>query len=170
MLIHPWPLYSRLHKSKHRKTEPVTIPEKGKQKENVMEIDPLFPHPPCNSDPVNIEIKQEGILDHSNAFENHTLFEESLDVNYEVKCEMKDIEVDERALEMIGRPLTEQEENLHFAKIDKYYVCLICAKTATHKGNMWCHVKRHTGEKSYQCPFLSKCGSSVLGKSFKVII
>ena len=106
----PWP---------KRKTEPVTIPDNENQKENVMEIDPLFPSPPCNSDPVNIEIKQEGILDHSNAFENHTLFEEPLDVNYEVKCEKKDIEVDERALEMIGRPLTEQEETEHFAMIDK---------------------------------------------------
>ena len=75
-------------------------------------------------------------------------------MNYEVKCEKKDIKVDERALEMIGRPLTEQEETEHFAMIDKnYYVCLICAKTANHRGNMRNHVKRHT---FYQCQFCPK--------------
>ena len=73
--------------------------------------------------------------------------------------------LNERALLAIGHPLTQEENNRFYAKIQKSsedikgpFVCLVCAYSS-REWNVKVHVRTHTGElgdEPYQCKFCLK--------------
>ena len=83
--------------------------------------------------------------------------DESLHTEVEIKPTLN-----ERALLAIGHPLTQEENNRFYAKIQKSsedikgpFVCLVCAYSS-REWNVKVHVRTHTGERPYKCTFCPK--------------
>ena len=71
--------------------------------------------------------------------------------------------LNERALKAIGRPLTQEEIDRLYAKVQKPsddikgpFVCLVCAHSSSTGWVIKNHIGTHTLEKPFQCTFCSK--------------